>query len=74
MALGELLALRYTVVIWRNGRTVSIGNEDELLKSSKWLDRWVATKPWENKGRDSTNQGDPLRLWRLTLLSLISRN
>lgn len=38
-----------------------MGNEDELEERPKWLDRWMAAKPWENRGRASTDQRDPIK-------------
>lgn len=48
--------------IWRTGRSPSIGNEDELQERPKWLDRWMATKPWDSsRARASTDQRDPIK-------------
>lgn len=47
--------------IWRTGRSPSVGNEEELEERPKWLDRWMATKPWDNRGRTSTDQRDPIK-------------
>ncbi|KAJ7963435.1 Protein IQ-DOMAIN like [Quillaja saponaria] len=47
--------------IRRSGRNSSIGNEEELEERPKWLDRWMATKPWENRARASTDQRDPIK-------------
>ncbi|KAJ4728033.1 Protein IQ-DOMAIN like [Melia azedarach] len=47
--------------IWRNGRSSSMGDEDELEDRPKWLDRWMATKPWDSKGRASTDHRDPIK-------------
>lgn len=38
-----------------------MGNEDELEERPKWLDRWMAAKPWENRGRASTDQREPIK-------------
>uniref|UniRef100_A0A803NTU2 DUF4005 domain-containing protein n=1 Tax=Cannabis sativa TaxID=3483 RepID=A0A803NTU2_CANSA len=46
---------------WRNGRSPSMGNEDELDEKPKWLDRWMAAKPWETRARASTDQRDPIK-------------
>ncbi|XP_010538858.1 PREDICTED: protein IQ-DOMAIN 14 [Tarenaya hassleriana] len=32
----------------RSGRNPSAGDETELLESTKWLDRWMATKQWDD--------------------------
>ncbi|KAK7275431.1 hypothetical protein RIF29_16548 [Crotalaria pallida] len=55
------LSQAFSQQIWRNGRTSSIGTEDELEERPKWLDRWMATKPWEGRGRASTDQRDPIK-------------
>ncbi|KAE9605770.1 hypothetical protein Lal_00024956 [Lupinus albus] len=55
------LSQAFSQQIWRNGRKSSIGNEDELEERPKWLDRWMATKPWEGRGRASTDQRDPIK-------------
>ncbi|KAK6919906.1 IQ motif, EF-hand binding site [Dillenia turbinata] len=46
---------------WRSGRSTSIGDEEELTERPKWLDRWMATKPWENRGRASTDHRDSIK-------------
>ncbi|XP_047174092.1 protein IQ-DOMAIN 17-like isoform X1 [Vigna umbellata] len=61
MKRDKTLSHAFSQQIWRNGRTSSIGNEDELEERPKWLDRWMATKPWENRGRASTDQRDPIK-------------
>ncbi|KAF5733270.1 hypothetical protein HS088_TW17G00812 [Tripterygium wilfordii] len=47
--------------LWRTGRSPSIGNEQELQESTQWLNRWMPTKPWESRGRASTDQRDPIK-------------
>ncbi|OMP08688.1 IQ motif, EF-hand binding site [Corchorus olitorius] len=45
--------------ISRARRSPSMGNEDELAEGKpKWLDRWMPGKPWDNRGRASTDQRD----------------
>ncbi|XP_030500550.2 protein IQ-DOMAIN 17 [Cannabis sativa] len=44
----KALAYAFSHQIWRNRRNPSSGNEEELEERSKWLDRWMATKQWEN--------------------------
>lgn len=39
----------------RSGRRPSIGNEEELEERPAWLERWIATKPWEKRGRSSVD-------------------
>ncbi|KAL9685804.1 hypothetical protein QQ045_023258 [Rhodiola kirilowii] len=41
-----------------NSRTSSIGQEDDFEERPRWLDRWMATKPWESKARASLDQRD----------------
>lgn len=53
------LSHAFSQQIWRSGRNSSIGGEDELEDKPKWLDRWMATKPWDSsRGRASTDQKD----------------
>ncbi|CAL5331897.1 protein IQ-DOMAIN 1-like [Camellia sinensis] len=48
--------------MWRTRRNQSFGNEDELgERQPQWLDRWMAGKPWEGRGRASTDQRDPIK-------------
>ncbi|KAB5569271.1 hypothetical protein DKX38_003064 [Salix brachista] len=49
--------------IWRNGRSPSMGNEDELQQRPKWLDQWMPAKPWDksSRARASTDQRDPIK-------------
>lgn len=47
--------------MWRNGRSSSMGDADELEDRPKLLDRWMATKPWESKGRASTDNRDHIK-------------
>ncbi|KAJ8900597.1 hypothetical protein K2173_025374 [Erythroxylum novogranatense] len=48
--------------IRRNGRSPSMGNEDELHERPQWLDRWMATKPWDNsRARASTDHRESIR-------------
>ncbi|XP_062074702.1 protein IQ-DOMAIN 17-like isoform X2 [Humulus lupulus] len=44
----KALAYAFSHKIWRSGKNPSAGNEEELEERSKWLDRWMATKQWEN--------------------------
>ncbi|CAM8914219.1 unnamed protein product [Rhodiola kirilowii] len=52
------LSQAFSQQIWRSSRTSSIGQEDDLEERPKWLDRWMATKPWETKARASLDQRD----------------
>ncbi|KAH0980057.1 hypothetical protein GBA52_007234 [Prunus armeniaca] len=57
----KALSHAFSQQIWRNGRSPSIGNEDELEERPKWLDRWMAPKPWDSRGRASTDHRDPIK-------------
>lgn len=55
------LSHAFSQQMWRNGRSSSMGDEDELEDRPKLLDRWMATKPWESKGRASTDNRDHIK-------------
>ncbi|CAL0315421.1 unnamed protein product [Lupinus luteus] len=55
------LSQAFSQQIGRNVWTSSIGNEDDMEERPKWLDPWMATKPWEGRGRASTDQRDPIK-------------
>ncbi|PON75502.1 IQ motif, EF-hand binding site [Parasponia andersonii] len=55
------LSQAFSQQMWRNCRNPSMGNEDELEERPKWLDRWMAAKPWETRARASTDQRDPIK-------------
>lgn len=42
-----------TQKLWRTGRSPSIGNKTEIEEGQKWLDQWMAKKPWESRARAS---------------------
>ncbi|CAI9785926.1 unnamed protein product [Fraxinus pennsylvanica] len=44
--------------MWKGGRNTSLGSENELGEKYQWLNRWMATKPWDSRGRASTDQRD----------------
>lgn len=48
--------------MWRACRNQSFGSEDDLRDNHQWLDRWMAAKPWESRGRASTDQRDAVKL------------
>ncbi|KAM7257069.1 hypothetical protein ACFE04_012810 [Oxalis oulophora] len=59
------LAYAFSSQIWRSGsrRETSFGDEKELEDRSKWLDRWMATKQWENINSTTTqNINNPNRV------------
>ncbi|KAM7261216.1 hypothetical protein ACFE04_026691 [Oxalis oulophora] len=47
--------------IWRSSRSSSIGNKDEMEERQKFVDRPMAAKPWETRGRASTDQRDLIK-------------
>ncbi|KAL9435334.1 hypothetical protein AB3S75_021583 [Citrus x aurantiifolia] len=55
------LSHAFSQQMWRNGRSSSMGDADELEDRPKLLDRWMATKPWESKGRASTDNRDHIK-------------
>ncbi|KAG6575246.1 Protein IQ-DOMAIN 14 [Cucurbita argyrosperma subsp. argyrosperma] len=58
----NILSQSFSQQIWRTGRSPSIGNQMELEEGSKWLDHWMAKKPWESRARASTdNRPQPLK-------------
>ncbi|KAI6701934.1 hypothetical protein NL676_011070 [Syzygium grande] len=57
----KLLSQAFSQQIWRSRRHPSAGNETELEERTKWLDRWMATKPWETESRASTDKKDPIK-------------
>lgn len=57
----KTLPHNFSQQILRTGRSPSIGNEDDLEERPKWLDRWMATKPWDTRGRASTDQRDSIK-------------
>ncbi|KAJ7951372.1 Protein IQ-DOMAIN like [Quillaja saponaria] len=61
MRRDKSLPQAFSQQIRRRRRNSSIGNEEEMEERPKWLDRWMATKPWENRGRASTDQRDPIK-------------
>ncbi|XP_021889665.1 protein IQ-DOMAIN 1 isoform X2 [Carica papaya] len=55
------LSQAFSQQIWRSGRSPSMGDEGELEERPKWLDRWMASKSWDSRGRASTDQRDPIK-------------
>ncbi|PRQ16729.1 putative IQ motif, EF-hand binding, P-loop containing nucleoside triphosphate hydrolase [Rosa chinensis] len=56
----KALAYAFSHQIWRPRRHPSVGDEAELEERTKWLDRWMATKNWENY-RASTDKRDSIK-------------
>ncbi|ESR52451.1 hypothetical protein CICLE_v10019978mg [Citrus x clementina] len=55
----KTLAYAFSNQVWRSRRNPSAGDERELDERTKWLDRWMATKQWENSAtRASTDRRD----------------
>ncbi|KAK4364189.1 hypothetical protein RND71_015547 [Anisodus tanguticus] len=40
----------------RTGRNSSIGSDADFGEKHQWMDRWTAAKPWDGRGRASTDQ------------------
>ncbi|KAK9279123.1 hypothetical protein L1049_012798 [Liquidambar formosana] len=58
----KTLSQAFSQQIRRTGRNPSVGDEEELEGKPKWLERWMATRPWESsRGRASTDQRDPVK-------------
>ncbi|KAG7620004.1 IQ motif EF-hand binding site [Arabidopsis suecica] len=45
----------------RSYRNQSAGDDRELLERTQWLDRWMATKQWDDTITNSTNVRDPIK-------------
>lgn len=45
----------------RSGRNSSMGSEVEIGEIPQWHDRLMGAKPWESRGRSSTDQRDPVK-------------
>ncbi|KAK4267076.1 hypothetical protein QN277_023912 [Acacia crassicarpa] len=61
MKRDKSLSQAFSQQLSRNSWNSSIGNEDELEERPKWLDRWMASKPWETRGRASTDHRDTIK-------------
>ncbi|XP_068635143.1 protein IQ-DOMAIN 17-like isoform X2 [Aristolochia californica] len=57
----KALAYAFSHQIWRSGRNPSSVEEEEMEEKPKWLDRWMATRPYEFRGRASTDQRDHIK-------------
>ncbi|KAG9453123.1 hypothetical protein H6P81_006027 [Aristolochia fimbriata] len=58
----KALAYAFSHQIWRSGREASSLEEEEMeVEKPKWLDRWMATRPYESRGRASTDQRDHIK-------------
>lgn len=55
------LSQAFSQQIWRSGRRPSIGNEKEMEERPAWLERWMAARPWETRGRASVDQRDAIK-------------
>ncbi|GAB4861539.1 hypothetical protein Ancab_036731 [Ancistrocladus abbreviatus] len=54
------LSHAFSQQMWRSDRS-SMGGEDELEEKPKWLERWMMTRQWENRGRASTDHRDSIK-------------
>ncbi|XP_068651291.1 protein IQ-DOMAIN 17-like [Aristolochia californica] len=57
----KALAYAFSHQIWRSGRNPSSVEDEEMEEKPKWLDRWMATRPYEFRGRASTDQRDHIK-------------
>lgn len=60
----KALAYAFSNQIWRSGRmrNQSTGDhEKEIEERTRWLDRWMATKPWVSYTRASTDKRDQIK-------------
>lgn len=57
------LSQAFSQQMWRNGRSTSMGDEEDLEERPKWLDRWMPAKSWDgsSRGRASTDQRDSVK-------------
>ncbi|KAK3018847.1 hypothetical protein RJ639_003475 [Escallonia herrerae] len=47
--------------MWKSERNPSVGDEEELDDQANWLDRWMATKQWENSNRASIDRREAIK-------------
>ncbi|KAK4849620.1 hypothetical protein QYF36_026623 [Acer negundo] len=57
----KTLSQAFSRQISRNGRSSSMGGEEELEDRPKWLNRLSAGKSWDSRGRASTDQRDSVK-------------
>ncbi|XP_042519525.1 protein IQ-DOMAIN 17-like [Macadamia integrifolia] len=57
----KVLAHAFSHQIWRSGKNSSNDDEEELEDGPKWTGRWMPTKPWESRGRSSTDQKEHIK-------------
>ncbi|PPS08624.1 hypothetical protein GOBAR_AA12020 [Gossypium barbadense] len=57
----KALAYAFSNQIWRSRRNPSAEDEKEVEERTKWLDRWMATKQWDNNNRVSTEKRDSIK-------------
>ncbi|XP_048445169.1 protein IQ-DOMAIN 17-like [Pyrus x bretschneideri] len=57
----KALAYAFSHQIWRPGRNPSAGNDAELEERTRWLERWMATKQFENRSRASIDKRDSIK-------------
>ncbi|KAG8476431.1 hypothetical protein CXB51_033316 [Gossypium anomalum] len=57
----KALAYAFSNQIWRSSRNPSAEDEKEVEERTKWLDRWMATKQWDNNNRVSTDKRDTIK-------------
>ncbi|KAL0457569.1 UNVERIFIED_CONTAM: protein IQ-DOMAIN 14 [Sesamum latifolium] len=58
------LSQAFSEQTWRAGRNSSLGSENELGEKKHQLpDRWMAAKPWDNRGR--ADKRDPIKTFEM---------
>ncbi|XP_031262780.1 protein IQ-DOMAIN 1-like [Pistacia vera] len=59
----KALAYAFSNQMWKSRRNPSAGDESDLEERTKWLDRWMATKQWDNSttSRASTDSRDLIK-------------
>ncbi|KAK3038771.1 hypothetical protein RJ639_027358 [Escallonia herrerae] len=55
------LSHAFSQQMWRSDRNASLGSENELREKHQWLDRWMGAKPWDGRGRASTDQREAVK-------------
>ncbi|TQD98963.1 hypothetical protein C1H46_015433 [Malus baccata] len=57
----KALPYAFSHQIWRPGRNPSAGDDAEIEERTRWLERWMATKQFENSSRASIDKRDSIK-------------
>ncbi|KAM1128583.1 hypothetical protein ACFX13_039211 [Malus domestica] len=57
----KALAYAFSHQIWRPERNPSSGDDAELEERTRWLERWMATKQFENRSRASIDKRNSIK-------------